>query len=184
MDQDTQNGPGPTQTEGDASSAPPAEHSSDTASPPSLLSGGLGILVALVLLTTAGWLSYRTLYSGEQEPLDPPAIMYICADSGKTFRHKPQPGETNPIMSPYSNKKTAYPAEKCYWTKDGKQKLIPTYVLLNEYIGKKEPTICPDCGRLVTLHNPMPPKDTPLVKESGEGGGETKTEQTTKPADD
>ena len=48
----------------------------------------------------------------------------------------------------------AHPAEACYWTKDGKPKQEPTYVLLNMYKGSDEPTFCPDCGRLVVGHNP------------------------------
>ncbi|MCA9256805.1 MAG: hypothetical protein KDA33_14250 [Phycisphaerales bacterium] len=142
------------------------EASENEATRPSPLSGGLGILVALILLSTAGYLAYQSKYNPEPTPLDPPAITYICADSGKTFEHKPQVGETNPILSPFSNKKTAYPAEKCYWTKDGKQKRAPTFVLLNEHLGIDKPTICPDCGRLVINHNPLPPTGTPFEKSN------------------
>src|SRR5690349_11481172 len=49
-----------------------------------------------------------------------------------------------------------YQAELCYWTKDGTTKDTPTYVLLNKYKGKSEPTFCPDCGRLVVGRNPGP----------------------------
>lgn len=150
-----------------ATDAPPSTDTIDAPPSPSPLSGWMGILLAFILLSTAGYLSYKTLVSGEPEPLDPPEVVYICAETGKTFKHKPIPGETLPILSPFSNKKTAYPAEKCYWTRDGKAKLIPTYILLNEHIGVNEPTICPDCGRIVVDHNPMPPKGTPIVKDDG-----------------
>ena len=45
-----------------------------------------------------------------------------------------------------------------------KAKLEPTYVLLNKYIGKPGPTICPDCGREVKGHNPLPPPE--LMEEA------------------
>ena len=32
----------------------------------------------------------------------------------------------------------------------------PTPVLLNQYVNKPGPTFCPDCGRLVRMHNPGP----------------------------
>ncbi|MCB9858252.1 MAG: hypothetical protein H6818_21420 [Phycisphaerales bacterium] len=141
-------------------SAPPDQVDSAKPSP---LSGVWGIVVAMVLLATAVYLAYQTMYTVEPTPLDPPPIMYICSETLETFQHKPEVGESIPIDSPFSKKKTGYPAEKCYWTKDGKQKLIPTYVLMNENLGIKKPTICPDCGRLVVPHNPLPPKGTPFA---------------------
>ena len=161
MDHDSPNDTGRETAGATATSSPPA--STDLAAPPSPLSGGLGVVVALVLLSTAAYLTYRTLYTAEQVPLDPPPIMYICAETLKTFQHTPPVGEMNPIESPYTKKNTAYPAEKCYWTADGRQKLIPTYILLNEHIGVDKATICPDCKRLVTHHNPTPPLGTPIV---------------------
>ncbi len=87
---------------------------------------------------------------------------YICTETGKTFRHEPEKGETLPIYSPYSHKNTGMPGEACYWAADGKIKKEPTWVLLNSEVGKPEPTFCPDCGRLVVGHNPVPkPGDKP-----------------------
>jgi len=80
---------------------------------------------------------------------------FIDADTGKPFRHELKPGMTVPIAAP-SGKNTGYPAERCYWTKDGHVKQEPTLVLLNSYKGSKDPTFCPDCGRLVVGHNPAP----------------------------
>lgn len=135
----------------------------DSSANPSPLAGAWGIVVAIVLLSTAVYLAYQTIYTVEPTPLDPPPIMYICSETRETFQHKPQVGETIPILSPFSKKKTGYPAEKCYWTKDGKQKLIPTYILMNEHLGIKKPTICPYCGRLVEFHNKLPPPGTPFA---------------------
>lgn len=66
-------------------------------------------------------------------------------------------GENYPVENPKTGERTLMPAEKCYWTKDGGAKFEPTFVLLNSVLGKPDPTICPDCGREVVFHNPMPP---------------------------
>ena len=62
-----------------------------------------------------------------------------------------------PLKNPKTGENTLYQAELCYWTKDGKAKLSPTFVLLNEQLGQTGQTMCPDCGRRVIVHNPMPP---------------------------
>jgi hypothetical protein len=82
--------------------------------------------------------------------------MYICTETGKAFRHENKAGETLPVLSPFSGKNTGRPAEACYWTRQGAPKEKPTWVLLNDFTGNKEPTFCPDCGRLVIGHNPRP----------------------------
>ncbi len=111
--------------------------------------------VTLVCLVFIIWY----LFSGGAPELDVDSRTYICSESGKVFKAKIKDGESWPVTSPYSKKRTGYPAERCYWTKDGGVKKDPTYVLLNEDIGKPGPTICPDCGRKVYKHNPAPPPD-------------------------
>lgn len=97
----------------------------------------------------------------------------IDAESGKLFVDLFVPdGSTLPWKNPDTGKNTLYPAEVCFWTRDNQAKLEPTYVLLNEFLGKKEPTICPDCGRKVVLHNPIPP--TNLMIEAGKRAGKLK----------
>jgi hypothetical protein len=129
------------------------------------LSGGLGIFVFVVLMSTAIFLTYRTLTTGEQsQPQGVPAT-FVCIETNQDFVYTMKSGEQWPVVSPYSKKKTGYPAEVCLWTKDGKQKRIPTYVVLNENLGKPGPTICPDCGKVVVGHNPAPPKETPFAEE-------------------
>jgi hypothetical protein len=66
-------------------------------------------------------------------------------------------GSLWPLENPSTGQKTLVPAEACYWTKEGGAKLVPTWVLLNMYAGSSDPTTCPDCGRPVVPHNPMPP---------------------------
>ncbi len=127
------------------------------------LSGALGLFVFVALLGTAGFLSYRTLTSAE--PAAPRSIDrdFLCSETGKHFRYALQVGESWPVSSPYSMKHTGYPAERCYWTRAGKRKLEPTYVILNEMLNKPGDTICPDCGRIVIGHNPEPPQTVPLA---------------------
>ncbi|MDB5299692.1 MAG: hypothetical protein JWO87_1355 [Phycisphaerales bacterium] len=82
--------------------------------------------------------------------------MFICSETEKAFRFTVDKGVTIPVHSPYSGKDTGYPAELCYWTRDGKPKTDPTPVLLNSYKNVAGPTFCPDCGCLVVGHNPVP----------------------------
>jgi hypothetical protein len=81
---------------------------------------------------------------------------FVCSETGKSFEANVDIGMQVPIHSPYSGKNTGYEAELCYWTADGGTKQKPTAVLLNDWIGKKGPTFCPDCNRLVVGHNPTP----------------------------
>ena len=82
--------------------------------------------------------------------------LFICSETGKTFHYTLQKGDPIPVPSPASKKNTGYPAELCFWTKEGTVKEDPTPVLLNQYKGDRSPTFCPDCGRLVVAHNPAP----------------------------
>src|SRR5688572_26256265 len=81
--------------------------------------------------------------------------MFIDSKTGEPYPIELEVGMPMPAPAP-SGGNTGYPSEKCYWTKDGKTKKEPTYVLLNVYLGQKDPTFCPDCGRLVVSHNPAP----------------------------
>ena len=136
----------------------------DSAAPPGPakkggpLSGGLGLFVSAVLLATAVYLTYRTLFA--DEPSAPTLVTFMCVETNKTFSHVLQKGEQWPVTSPYTNKKTGYPTEQCYWTKDGKRKRTPTFVVLNSNLGKPGDTLCPDCNRVVVGHNQPPPPNT------------------------
>lgn len=79
-------------------------------------------------------------------------------ESGEVINQFPiDSGEGFPAINPKTGKRTLYPTEPCYWTKDGKAKLEPTYVILGSWFGQATPTKCPDCGRVVTKFNKMPP---------------------------
>lgn len=91
----------------------------------------------------------------------------IDSETGQVFEDfKVQMNDTVPIANPATGKRTLYPAETCYWTRDGGAKLTPTWVLLNEVVKKPGPTKCPDCGRTVVVHNPMPPLE--LLQQAAE----------------
>jgi hypothetical protein len=94
--------------------------------------------------------------------------MFVCSETGKAFEYTLVAGDKVPIQSPHSGKRTGYPAELCYWTKDGKIKESPTAVLMNSALNKPGPTFCPDCDRLVIQWNPRPVPDAkppPLKSE-------------------
>ena len=102
----------------------------------------------------AVWMIYGAFGPSELSKLSRDRI-YIDASTGKPFEYVVKIGDKTPVSAP-SGGKTGYPAELCYWTKDGKAKPDPTPVLLNVLAGKPGPTFCPDCGRLVVGHNPVP----------------------------
>jgi hypothetical protein len=94
---------------------------------------------------------------------------FIDSSTGEPFAHELQRGEGIPIDAP-SGGKTGYPAELCFWTKDGQPKGDPTPVLLNSWVGKTGPTFCPDCGRLVVSNNPpaRPGARPPITRQEYE----------------
>jgi len=82
----------------------------------------------------------------------------IDSESLEVFESFPVPdGSVYPLKNPDTGENNLFPAERCHWTRDGKYTPEPTFVLLNSYKGVQGDTICPDCGRRVTGHNPMPP---------------------------
>ncbi len=143
------------------------------------LSGGLGIVVFVVLFGSAAYLSYRTLTTAPIPEAVPVVTDFLCIETNQHFRYGMKDGEHTPVLSPFSQKRTGYPTEKCLWTRDGKRKLDPTYVVLNHFLGKSGDTICPDCGRVVVGHNPPPPETVPLA--SGLTSTSAPTAATTQP---
>lgn len=83
----------------------------------------------------------------------------VDAVTREVFVDMPLPsGASIPFTHPETGEPTLYQAEACYWASDGvSATLEPTWVLLNDHIGVDEPTLCPDCGRRVVGHNPLPP---------------------------
>jgi hypothetical protein len=117
----------------------------------------IGVLVIAILI--AVWQVWTNLAPSDAARISRDRT-FICAETGKPFECELKVGMRLPVHSPHSGKETGYPAELCYWTKDGKPKSEPTAVLLNSWVGKTGPTFCPDCGRLVVGHNPPPGPDS------------------------
>lgn len=111
------------------------------------------ITFALIAVVVGVWQAMSS-FGRSPAALASSKAVFVCSKTGKSFEMELTPGLTNPVLSPYSNEKTGFPAEACYWTKDGKAKEEPTYVLLNSFIGSRDATFCPDCGRLVRPRNP------------------------------
>jgi hypothetical protein len=131
----------------------------------------LSVGFAVVVIAVAGFLIWRSMGLSEAEAMSRDRI-FIDSKTMKPFEHELKIGDMIPVDAP-SGGKTGYPAELCYWTKDGKEKKDPTPVLLKHWIGETGPTFCPDCGRLVVGHNPMPgptAKVPPLKSEYKETG--------------
>jgi hypothetical protein len=118
----------------------------------------VAIALMAVALLVSGFVIWNSVGASEAARLSRDRL-FICSETGKQFECELKAGMSIPTRSPYSGKETGYPAELCFWTKDGKTKSEPTAVLLNRWVGKPGPTFCSDCGRLVVGHNPAPGPD-------------------------
>lgn len=86
--------------------------------------------------------------------------LFIDAATGKTFQYIIQTGDKVPVLAP-SGQRTGYPAEYCYWTREGTPREEPFPVLLSTYLGQPGPTFCPDCDRLVKPRSSPPLTEQP-----------------------
>src|SRR5436190_14581405 len=93
----------------------------------------IGMGLAILMVIAAGFFIWKALGPSDAEALSRDHI-FIDSKTMKPFNHQLQIGEMVPVDAP-SGGKTGYPAELCYWTKDGKPKADPTPVLLNASIG-------------------------------------------------
>lgn len=122
----------------------------------------LGVIALTVL--SLGVLSFVVYRSFSQYQNSPNTLSryrtLVDSETGKVFENFRIPnGASFPVKNPDTGNSTLYMAEACYWTKEGKAKLSPTWVLVKETIGQSGPTLCPDCGRRVVPHNPTPPDE-------------------------
>jgi hypothetical protein len=116
---------------------------------------GKGIAIGIVVIgLIVGFISVRKNFGGSEAAVLSAGRVFIDTENGKPFNYTVKVGDSIPVKSPFTGKNTGVEAERCYWTKDGKPKSEPTYVLLNSRKGGSEPTFCPDCGRLVVPLNP------------------------------
>lgn len=135
-----------------------AQHNEGVTLLQKLRHGPGGVVMAAVLVVLAGACFYYFVISGEGQSsiaADAGHRVFIDTD-GKLFDHDFVIGEFPANITNPATGKHGFPAEWCWWTKDGKIRSEPYPVMLNEHVGKPGPTYCPDCGRLVVLHNPSP----------------------------
>jgi hypothetical protein len=117
--------------------------------------GKLGVIVFVGLVAVS--LGYVGHTSGSAAIDRTHYRTLVDSETGKIYTLKITRGMMiDPAVSPDTGRPTLYTPEECYWNADGSTKIAPTYVILNSLLGKPGPTFCPDCGRLVVLHNPMP----------------------------
>jgi hypothetical protein len=122
------------------------------------LASNPGKLLTMVLsgaaVAVAAWLVWRS-FGPSADAADANTRYFVDIKTGKPFRKELKAGMRLPIDAP-SGEKTGYLAELCFWNADGSQRKDPFAVVPNSALGKPEPTFCPDCGRLVVVHNPAP----------------------------
>lgn len=129
-----------------------------------------GVVLLIVGVSLAVWSIIANFSASDGEKMSSDRT-FVCAETLKGFKHTPAIGEKVPVYSPFSQRNTGYPAELCYWTKDGKIKEEPTAVLMNAVRKMDGPTYCPDCGRLVVPYNPKPnPGDKAPPTKSEQSG--------------
>lgn len=129
--------------------------------------------ISTVLVAGAAVITLYQIFGRSGDPGDA-SRRRVAVDSvsGEVFTDYPiHDGDSQPWKNPKSGERTLYPAEPCFWTRDGKAKLEPTYVLLNQYVGKPGQTICPDCGHVVVAHNPMPPMELIAAASKAKSSG-------------
>jgi hypothetical protein len=118
--------------------------------------------LCLLILICVGCLVYSV--SGFVASDDPASLsrqgLFIDASTGKAFAYTIQIGDRIPVVAP-SGGRTGYPAELCYWTREGTMRAEPYPVVVKRYAGKSGPTFCPDCGRLVKAHTAPPAPNQP-----------------------
>ena len=120
----------------------------------------IGAVAAILIIACLVFIARQFAGFGDSPGAGTRTRVAIDAETGDVFmKFHIRDGQSLPWPHPRSGKLTVYPAESCHWTKDGQAKIEPTYVLLNELIGSSDPTVCPDCGRRVVPHNPLPPME-------------------------
>lgn len=141
----------------ETSPSAPAKASANEASWNGKTLGAIALVLASVLVL--GYVAYSSYSSYLEDPRRAAFLPTLMdAETGEVFeKYSVGRGENRPYLNPKTGKRSLYPIELCYWTRDGKAKFPPTYVILNEMRGVSGPTICPDCGRRVTLYNSRPP---------------------------
>jgi hypothetical protein len=117
------------------------------------MSKTIGVPLLVVCAAIGAYLGVRAIMGPGEAAASSRERMFVDVTTGKPFQQELEVGMTFPVQAP-SGGKSGYPAEPCYWNADGSVRQDPSWVVLNETQGKHGPTFCPDCGRLVVIHNP------------------------------
>lgn len=113
-----------------------------------------------VLVICAGLAAWRSGIAPSAEPARASLIRDVVdLETGQVVRGFRIPRQPQPWRHPRTGRRTLVLPERCYWTREGRAKLDATLVVLNEVRGLPGPTMCPDCGRPVVPHNPLPPPE-------------------------
>ncbi|MBX3097869.1 MAG: hypothetical protein KF812_13530 [Fimbriimonadaceae bacterium] len=114
-------------------------------------------VISVIVLSFAIWSMYSNYMNDPRRAAWTPTLKDV--ETGEVFEQfSVARGSNMPYRNPKTGKNNLYPVEACYWTKEGKAKMTPTYVILNSTLGKPGKTTCPDCGRTVVMYNPRPPE--------------------------
>ena len=117
----------------------------------------LKVIAAAAAISLAAILLIYQLFSATPDIGEGAAYMVaIDAKSGAIIERFKPPATGLPWKNPDTGELTLYPAEMCWYQKDGKVKSKATYVLVRKLLGESGETTCPDCGRRVVLRNPAP----------------------------
>lgn len=116
--------------------------------------------IAIVAFAVLGYVIVSTVSGFRNDPRRLANFAVVSdSETGEVILQFPLPtdGKGYPAVNPKTGRRTLFPTEACFWTKEGKAKLQPNYVILNTWLGKKGPTLCPECGKTIVRSNPMPP---------------------------
>src|SRR5688572_4306537 len=107
-----------------------------------------GRYAALAMMTfallVAAWMVFRQ-FGGGVAALSANRV-FVDANTNEPFELTLTMGETIPVPSPHSGgQRVGYEAEPCYWTREGKSKSEPTWVLPRAKVDPAAvPTFCHD----------------------------------------
>ena len=112
--------------------------------------GGPIAAVALFMFgSLAIYLTYSHWWAASAAQQSANAPVFIDRVTGQSFYCNVHAGETVPVKSPFTGRRTGYPGTFAWWSANGTPLKKPDIVLLNEYIGKPGPTFDPRTNRLV-----------------------------------
>lgn len=103
---------------------------------------GLGFVLIIAFAVWRTWSAAR-----DAQP-QWPRVRLMNAETGELRWFRTGEGKKLPVGY--------HPIEYCFQNECGPAGGTP--VVLNVYLGKKDPTHCPKCGALVVGHNPRPPE--------------------------